>query len=233
MHHELFSNFHPHLLDISGIDTAVFNDLIIYGEIHGAVENAHLVYSLCVLRGIKHIAVEYGASVDTFIRQAAAGHVDFSLLDSDMFDSSILSIEMLKTIVELVKTGVVTTISYIDHTFDYTEDQFIGLARDYREQHIADNILALERTSPVLCILGNWHTRPRKVGNHTSALIRVRESVPDATLLYVTYGGGSIRNCGSILELQEDKSVPNDYSVIRKAESDFEVTVPRARPTLL
>lgn len=228
-----FNSFSPQVINIDGVTNIPHHELFMYGEIHGAVENAHVVYTLCHKLNIDILAVEYSSSIDGFIRSAVKDNVDLAELDQVMFDSSILSLEMLKTIIELLRNGAVKQIRYIDPTFDYTEEQSLTLTSADRESAIADAILQLQGNRRTLCILGNWHTRRIKTGAHISALMRVRQTLPDTVSICTVYGQGSVRNDGKLIELPLKNHIPERYTITPLSDRDYDLSVPIAHPIII
>ena len=171
----IFTTHTPQTLLIQSLDLLPASRLYLCGEIHGARQNADAVWTLCYSLGIKQLALEYSASVDVFVQRAVRGDVDISLLNPAMFDSSVLSIEMLKTVVELLRTGAIDQVAYIDETFDYTIDQWRQITDpDWREVAMVHNIIQLNLSRSTLCAMGSWRTRPHKTSRRVSALYRVR-----------------------------------------------------------
>lgn len=154
--------------------------MLIYGEIHGVVENAYAIYTLIHNLGIKHVAIENSTSIKEFIDTASKGIYDFNLIDSATFDTSILSIELAKTLAVLKAEGAISTISYIDNYFDNLEQNSrnVSSSPQERERLLAQNILSLDKEELTICLLGQWHTRPDLVSAggvmHKSALYRIR-----------------------------------------------------------
>lgn len=228
-----FDSFTPRLIDIDELTIIPNHEFLVYGEVHGAIENAHVVYTLCHKLSIDTLAVEYSRSVDGFIRSAVNGNLDLTGLDQAMFDSSILSLEMLKTIIELLRNGAVKQIRYIDPTFDYTEEKSLTLTSADRESAIADAILELKGKERTLCILGNWHTRRIKTGAHISALMRVRQILPDTVSICTKYRQGSVCNDGKIIELPLKNHIPERYVVAPVSDRDYDLSVPIAHPIFI
>lgn len=225
---QIFAGFTPQLLDIKFLNTLRRGGLYIYGEIHGARQNADIVFTLCRSLNVRRLAIEYSDSIDRFLMEAVDGRIDPSLIGNGDFDSSILSIEMLKTIVEAIRSGDIQDLAYIDDTFDYTDAQWSSITDpDWREVVMAQNILELDTSVDTLCIMGNWHTRTAEVNGHVSALMRVREKNPQVISINVSYGGGMILNCGSIMSLPESSKSSSGFSIVKKAPYDFVLLTPR------
>lgn len=200
------------------------------GEIHGARKNADIIFTLCQELSFKRLALEYSSSVDLFIQSAIRGAPIFSLLKTEMFDTSVLSIEMLKTVTELLRSGVICEVVYIDETFDYTNEQWQKVSDpDWREIVMARAIEKLSAHQSTLCSMGNWHTRPRRNSHHTSALRRVRETRPEAVLVQNVYRSGAIRNANQFINLPYRSELPNEYAVVQRTKLNFELVVPQAR----
>lgn len=100
-------NFLPKQLDIKHLEllqpALQKSNLIVYGEIHGIKENADIVYTLVKKLCIQKLAIEASPTVLNFINSVKTGSYDFSLIDEDLFDLSILSLEMIKTIAILLQ----------------------------------------------------------------------------------------------------------------------------------
>lgn len=226
----IFTTHTPQTLPIQSLDLLPASRLYLCGEVHGARQNADVIWTLCRSLGIKQLALEYSASIDDFIKRAVGGGVDASLLNTVMFDRSVLSIEMLKTVVELLRTGAIDQVAYIDETFDYAIDQWRQITDpDWREVVMARAIERLDLSQPTLCVMGNWHTRPRKTSRHISALRRVRETVPEAVLIQNIYRSGAVRNAGEIIALTPRLDLPEQYKIIQRTKRDFDLVVPLAQ----
>lgn len=225
-----FKTFCPQTIAIDNLNSIPSNNLIVYSEVHGARENANVVYTLSKTFGVRCLALEYSNSIEVFIRTAVKGTLDFSLLDLEMFDRSILSVEMLKVIVTLLQSKMINSIKYLDESFDYTEQELKDFEAEDREKIIADNILALNEATPTLCILGNWHTRTRKTKDHTSALLRVRSLKKDTLLINNVYRMGVIRNVGSNIKLPIKNDLPPNYAIQRRSKLNFDLIIPIAHP---
>lgn len=104
--HDVIKTFLPEQLDIkqlSSLRPALRrSNLIIYGEIHGIKENSDVIYTLIKKLGVKRLAIEASPTVSNFINSVKTGSCDFSLVDEDLFDLSVLSLEMIKTIAILL-----------------------------------------------------------------------------------------------------------------------------------
>ena len=221
----IFTTHTPQTLPIQSLDLLPASRLYLCGEIHGARQNADAVWTLCYSLGIKQLALEYSASVDVFVQRAVRGDVDISLLNPAMFDSSVLSIEMLKTVVELLRTGAIDQVAYIDETFDYTIDQWRQITDpDWREVVMARNIERLDLSQPTLCVMGNWHTRPRKTRRHISS-----ETMPEAVLIQNVYRSGTVYNAGKIIALTPRLDLPEQYKIIQRTKRNFDLAVPLAQ----
>ena len=220
----------PQLLPIRLLDLLPQSKLYLCGEVHGARQNADIIWTLCHSIGIRQLALEYSTSVDIFIQHAVHGDVNVSLLNFAMLDRSILSIEMLKTIVELLRTGIIDKVVYIDETFDYTSEQWQKITDpDWREAVIAHSITQVDLSNPALCVMGNWHTRPRKTSRHISALRRVSETMPEAVLIQNVYRSGTVYNAGKIIALTPRLDLPEQYKIIQRTKRNFDLAVPLAQ----
>ena len=147
-----------------------------------------------------------------------------------MFDTSVLSIEMLKTVTQLLRSGVICEVVYIDETFDYTNEQWQKVSDpDWREIVMARAIEKLSAHQSTLCSMGNWHIRPRRNSHHTSVLRRVRETRPEAVLVQNVYRSGAIRNANQFINLPYRSELPNEYTVVQRTKRNFELVVPQAR----
>ena len=241
---DIILKFVPKLIDIQGIDllraSLQEEKALVYGEIHGIQENAEVVYSLVHQLDIKQIALENSPNIAKFIHSASKGVYDFSLIDIDIFDTSILSLEMAKTIAILLSEGQIEHIEYIDTYFDRLDPSKMDhpASPQDREQEIADNLLAIDRSIPTLCLLGQWHTQASPVsmddGNvHYSALHRIRKILPDVPLVHNVYGSGTAFNDGQILNLPGRQDVKNTYCVEMISDRDFDLHIPTGHHSLL
>lgn len=227
---DIFLKHIPYRLPIKSLKFLPQSKLYFCGEIHGARENADIIFTLCQELSFKRLALEYSPSVDLFIQSAIRGAPIFSLLKTEMFDTSVLSIEMLKTVTELLRSGVICEVVYIDETFDYTNEQWQKVSDpDWREIVMARAIEKLSAHQSMLCSMGNWHTRPRRTSHHTSALRRVRETRPEAVLVQNVYRSGAIRNANQFISLPYRSELPNEYTVVQRTKRNFELVVPQAR----
>ncbi|PID98401.1 MAG: hypothetical protein CSA83_01470 [Actinomycetales bacterium] len=240
---DIISGCTPKLIAIPGIarpqQAMRASNLLVYGEIHGIRENADVIYTLVHELRIKQIAIENSPSIKDFIDLASRGIYDFSRIDPDTFDLSILSLEVAKTIATLLKEGVIDTVAYIDTFFDSPD----RLALDHpdspqtREQVLAENILGLDTAYRTLCLMGQWHTQPEPIQSdgilHTSALCRIRRVRQDALCAHMIYRAGRAYNCGHVLDLPERSDVSHRYEVRPRSSLDFDIHVPYARPTVL
>lgn len=137
---------------------------------------------------------------------------------------------MLKTVTELLRSGVICEVVYIDETFDYTNEQWQKVSDpDWREIVMARAIEKLSAHQSTLCSMGNWHTRPRRNSHHTSVLRRVRETRPEAVLVQNVYRSGAIRNANQFINLPYRSELPNEYAVVQRTKRNFELVVPQAR----
>ncbi|MGB3009294.1 MAG: hypothetical protein WBB33_02980 [Candidatus Saccharimonadales bacterium] len=236
--------FKPKLIDIQ--DTDLLNmsvqteRLLIYGEIHGIKENADIIYTLVHHLDIKRIVIESSPSVAGFIDAASKGVYDFSLIDVDTFDTSILSLEVAKTIATLLSEGQIEDVRYIDTYFDNLDPSKMDhpASPQEREQILADNILAMNRPKSTLCLLGQWHTQtqPMEMGDgitHYSALYRLRKVLPNIPLVHNIYGGGTAFNDGRVLDLPHRQDVEEKYYVRQISDIDFDLHVPVGHHSLL
>ena len=223
-------NFLPKQLDIKHLNllrpTLQKSNLIVYGEIHGIKENADIVYTLVKKLCIQKLAIEASPTVLNFINSVKTGSCDFSLVDEDLFDLSVLSLEMIKTIAILLQQNRLKELIFIDTFFDnLDEDAVIPPSPQEREEQLAKNILGIDDSLPTLCIMGQWHTQPKVVTDgetrHESALYRLRKTKPNVPFIHNVYRQGQLFNDGKIIEL------PN-YEIVQKTDIDFELHVPEA-----
>ena len=99
--------------------------MIVYGEIHGIKENADIVYTLVKKLCIQKLAIEASPTVLNFINSVKTGSYDFSLTDEDLFDLSILSLEMIKTIAILLQQNQLKELVFIDTFFDNLDEDAV------------------------------------------------------------------------------------------------------------
>ena len=209
------------------------SNLIVYGEIHGIKENADIIYTLVRELDIQRLAIEASPTVLDFINSAKINSYDFSLVDEDLFDSSILSLEMIKTIAILLQQNQLKELVFIDTFFDnLDEDAVIPPSPQEREEQLAKNILGIDDFLPTLCIMGQWHTQPKVVTDgetrHESALYRLRKIKPNVPFIHNTYRQGRLFNDGKIIELPKNLSIPPYYEIVQKTDIDFELHIPEA-----
>ena len=230
-------NFLPKQLDIKRLEllqpALQKSNLIVYGEIHGIKENSDVVYTLVNKLGVKRLAIEASPTVLNFINSVKTGSYDFSLIDEDLFDLSILSLEMIKTIAILLQQNQLKELVFIDTFFDnLDEDAIIPPSPQEREEQLAKNILGIDGSLPTLCIMGQWHTQPKVVTDgetrHESALYRLRKTKPNVPFIHNIYRQGQLFNDGKIIELPDNPAVSSCYEIVQKTDIDFDLHVPRA-----
>ena len=230
-------NFLPKQLDIKHLDllrpTLQKSNLIVYGEIHGIKENADIVYTLVKKLDIQRLAIEASPTVLDFINSVKTNSYDFSLVDEDLFDSSILSLEMIKVIAILLRQDHLKELVFIDTFFDNLDkDAVISPSPQEREEQLAKNILKIDDSLLTLCIMGQWHTQPEVVKNnetqHKSALYRLRKVKPNVPFIHNVYRQGQLFNDGKIIELPKNPSVPPYYEIVQKTDIDFDLHTPKA-----
>ena len=235
--HKIIKTFLPKQLDIKRLElprpALQKSNLIVYGEIHGIKENANVVYTLVKKLGVKRLAIEASPAVSNFINSVKTGSCDFSLVDEDLFDSSILSLEMIKTIAILLQQNQLKELVFIDTFFDnLDEDAVISPSPQEREKQLAKNILGIDNSLPTLCIMGQWHTQPKVITDgetrHESALCRLRKAKPNVPFIHNVYRQGRLFNDGKIIELPENPSIPPYYEIAQKTDIDFELHIPEA-----
>ena len=235
--HDIIKTFLPKQLDIGLLSsfqsTLRKSNIIVYGEIHGIKENADIIYTLVIKLGVKRLAIEASPAVSNFINSVKTGSYDFSLVDEDLFDLSILSLEMIKTIAILLQQNQLKELVFIDTFFDnLDEDAIIPPSPQEREEQLAKNILGIDGSLPTLCIMGQWHTQPKVVTNgetqHKSALYRLRKAKPNVPFIHNVYRQGQLFNDGKIIELPKNLSIPPYYEIVQKTDIDFELHIPEA-----
>jgi len=218
-------------------------NLLICGEVHGVRENADVVYTLCNKLHIKQLAIENNPSVKAFIDSGVSGVIDFSIIDPDTFEASVLSIEMAKTIILLLREGVIGEIRYIDTylTDGATWKDDNNANPQKREHDLARNILALDLLMPTLCLMGQWHTvtqpvvqrggswsDPKQPQLHYSALYHCRQELPDIAFLHSIYRSGQLYNDGRIIDFPYQEQLSSKAEIIQKTATDFDLVVPVA-----
>ena len=137
--HKIIKTFLPKQLDIKHLDLLLpalqKSNLIVYGEIHGIKENADIVYTLVKKLDIQRLAIEASSTVLDSINSVKINSYDFSLIDEDLFDSSILSLEVIKTIAILLQQNQLKELVFIDTFFDnLDEDAVISPSPQEREK---------------------------------------------------------------------------------------------------
>lgn len=237
--HDIIAHYAPVHISIAHIDLLyadfIRSKLLVYGEIHGAYENASVIYTLVRELGVTRIAIEASPAIKPFIDAAIRGEYDFSLIDSDVFEASVVSLEVAKTLATLVREKIIDEITYIDTYFDglteETDDSRSTSPRG-REQAMAHNVILLDSTKPTLCLMGRWHTEPEPVlfesAWHTSTLYRIRQIKPNAISIRMRYREGRIYNAGQMIELPFDAEIGTDYQIVQKSKINFELQVPAA-----
>lgn len=233
------TTFIPTHLSITGVNLLAdeFNktNLLVYGEIHGIRENADIIYTLAHDLGVRRLAIEVSPSVRAFIDKASDGVYDFSLINTDIFDLSILSPEVIKSIVTLKREGYIHEIVYIDTDVIAMIENDHPDSPQQREKILARNILSLDNTK-TLCIMGQWHTLPDPVVlpdtsiTHYSALWRIREIKPTTPFVHLIYHKGQAYNDGHVLKLPTLPMEDVSYTLKQVAMVDYELHVPEAHP---
>ena len=235
--HDIIKTFLPKQLDIRQLSslqsTLRKSNIIVYCEIHGIKENADIIYTLVKKLDIQRLDIEASPTVFGFINSVKINSYDFSLVDEDLFDSSILSLEMIKTIAILLQQNQLKELVFIDTFFDnLDEDAVISASPQEREKQLAKNILGIDDSLPTLCIMGQWHTQPKVVTDgetrHESALYRLRKTKPNVPFIHNVYRQGQLFNDGKIIELPKNPSIPPYYEIVQKTSIDFELHMPKA-----
>ena len=235
--HDIIKTFLPKQLDIKHLEppqpALQKSNLIVYGEIHGIKENSDVIYTLVKKLGVKRLAIEASPTVSNFINSVKTGSCDFSLVDEDLFDSSILSLEMIKTIAILLRQNQLKELIFIDTFFDnLDEDAAISPSPQEREKQLAKNILEIDDSLLTLCIMGQWHTQPNVIKNnetqHKSALYRLRKVKPNVPFIHNVYRQGQLFNDGKIIELPKNPSIPPYYEIVQKTDINFDLHTPKA-----
>ena len=235
--HDIIKTFLPKQLDIRQLNslqsTLRKSNIIIYGEIHGIKENSDVVYTLVKKLGVKRLAIEASPAISNFINSVKTDSYDFSLVDEDLFDSSILSLEMIKTIAILLRQNQLKELIFIDTFFDNLDENItVPPSPQKREKQLTENILSIDDSLSTLCIMGQWHTQPNVIKNnetqHKSALYRLRKVKPNVPFIHNVYRQGQLFNDGKIIELPKNPSVPPYYEIVQKTDIDFDLHTPKA-----
>ena len=235
--HNIIKTFLPKQLDIRQSNSLQSvlrkSNIIVYGEIHGIKENSDIIYTLVKKLDVKRLAIEASPTMFDFINSVKINSYDFSLVDEDLFDSSILSLEMIKTIAILLQQNQLKELVFIDTFFDnLDEDAIISVSPQAREEGLAKNILGIDSSLPTLCIMGQWHTQPKVVTDgetrHESALYRLRKIKPNVPFIHNVHRQGQLFNDGKIIELPENPSIPPYYEIVQKTDIDFNLYTPKA-----
>lgn len=235
--HKIITTFLPKQIDIRNLDIVLpvlqKSNLIVYGEIHGIKENSDVVYTLVNKLGVKRLAIEASPTVFDFINSVKINSYDFSLVDEDLFDSSILSLEMIKAIAILLQQNQLKELVFIDTFFDnLDEDAVIPPSPQEREKQLAKNILGIDDSLPTLCIMGQWHTQPKVVTDdetrHESALYRLRKTKPNVQFIHNIYRQGELFNDGRVIKLPYSPAISSCYEIIQRTGVDFDLCVPKA-----
>lgn len=235
--HKIITTFLPKQIGIRNLDIVLpvlqKSNLIVYGEIHGIKENANIVYTLVKKTCIQRLAIEASPTVFDFINSVKINSYDFSLVDEDLFDLSVLSLEMIKTIAILLQQNQLKELVFIDTFFDnLDEDAIIPPSPQEREEQLAKNILGIDGSLPTLCIMGQWHTQPKVVTDgetrHESALYRLRKTKPNVPFIHNIYRQGELFNDGRVIKLPYSPAISSCYEIIQRTGVDFDLCVPKA-----
>ena len=235
--HKIITTFLPKQIDIRNLDIVLpvlqKSNLIVHAEIHGIKENANIVYTWVKKTCIQRLAIEASPTVFDFINSVKINSYDFSLVDEDLFDLSVLSLEMIKTIAILLQQNQLKELIFIDTFFDNLDENITASpSPQEREKQLTENILSINDSLPTLCIMGQWHTQPKVVTNgetqHKSALYRLRKVKPNIPFIHNVYQQGQLFNDGKIIELPENPSIPPYYEIVQKTNIDFDLHTPKA-----
>ena len=235
--HDIIKTFLPKQLDIKHLDLLLpalqKSNLIVHGEIHGIKENANIIYTLVIKLGVKRLAIEASPAASNFINSVKTGSYDFSLVDEDLFDLSVLSLEMIKTIAILLQQNQLKELIFIDTFFDNLDENItVPPSPQEREKQLTENILSIDDSLPTLCIMGQWHTQSKVITDdetrHESALCRLRKAKPNVPFIHNVYRQGQLFNDGKIIELPKNPSIPPYYEIVQKTNIDFELHIPEA-----
>ena len=235
--HDIIKTFLPKQLDIRRLNslqsTLRKSKIIVHSEIHGIKENADIIYTLVIKLGVKRLAIEASPTMFDFINSVKTGSCDFSLVDEDLFDLSVLSLEMIKTIAILLQQNQLKELVFIDTFFDNLDENItVPPSPQEREKQLAKNILEIDDSLLTLCIMGQWHTQPNVIKNnetqHKSALYRLRKIKPSVPFVHNVYRQGQLFNDGKIIELPKNPSIPPYYEIVQKTDIDFDLHTPKA-----
>ena len=235
--HNIIKTFLPKQLDIRQLNSLQSvlrkSNIIVYGEIHGIKENSDIIYTLVKKLDVKRLAIEASPTMFDFINSVKINSYDFSLVDEDLFDSSILSLEMIKTIAILLQQNQLKELVFIDTFFDNLDENItVPPSPQEREKQLTENILSIDDSLPTLCIMGQWHTQPKVIKNdkirHESALYRLRKIKPNVPFIHNVHRQGQLFNDGKIIELPENPSIPPYYEIVQKTDIDFNLYTPKA-----
>ena len=235
--HDIIKTFSPKRLDIRRLNslqsTLRKSNIIVYGEIHGIKENSDIIYTLVKKLDVKRLAIEASPAVSNFINSVKINSYDFSLVDEDLFDLSVLSLEMIKTIAILLQQNQLKELVFIDTFFDNLDENItVPPSPQEREKQLTENILSIDDSLPTLCIMGQWHTQPNVIENdktqHKSALYRLRKVKPNVPFIHNIYRQGQLFNDGKIIELPKNPSIPPYYEIVQKTDIDFDLHTPKA-----
>ena len=179
------------------------------------------------------MAIETSPTVFEFINSVKINSYDFSLVDEDLFDSSILSLEMIKAITILLRQDHLKELVFIDTFFDNLDEGVaVPPSPQEREKQLAKNILGIDDSLPTLCIMGQWHTHPKVVTDdetrHESALYRLRKTKPNVPFIHNIYRQGELFNDGRVIKLPYNPAISSCYETIQKTGVDFDLCVPKA-----
>ena len=235
--HDIIKTFLPKQLDIKHLDLLLpalqKSNLIVHGEIHGIKENSDIIYTLVKKLDVKRLAIEASPTMFDFINSVKINSYDFSLVDEDLFDLSVLSLEMIKTIAILLQQNQLKELIFIDTFFDNLDENItVPPSPQEREKQLTENILSIDDSLPTLCIMGQWHTQSKVITDdetrHESALCRLRKAKPNVPFIHNVYRQGQLFNDGKIIELPKNPSIPPYYEIVQKTNIDFELHIPEA-----
>lgn len=148
--HDIIKTFLPKQLDIRQLNSLQSilrkSNIIVYGEIHGIKENSDIIYALVKKLDVKRLAIEASPTVLNFINSVRTGSCDFSLVDEDLFDLSVLSLEMIKTIAILLQQNQLKELVFIDTFFDNKNGETQHKSALYRLRKVKPNIPFIHNT---------------------------------------------------------------------------------------
>ena len=205
--------------------------IVLVGEMHGAVQNADMLYTLCRKLGIGRVALEYPrelqATVDSWLGGEA---LNFDSIES--YPDGRITAEQFAVLRQLKEEGILEEVICMDAADDGTE---VELERD-RDEAMATNLLNSmnENKKPILAMAGNYHAdtvthedSDAPNGIHEPFGYRLGQQIGEVPNVTLEYRSGSYHNYGP--HDFDPVSIPEaDAPLISRVGQNYNVVIPKA-----